>query len=239
MGEANMLLDTPVKPDYEALLANLRLEGTPKRVHFLELGLDAEIKRQIMDRYGIHGKLSKDHQYYNRGMEIEIQRFLGYDYVSCGIEGPQFPRDHIATDDTTAVAGQKRGQRNWTDEHGGPINSWEDFEKYPWPDPATFTAHNLEWLSANVPDDMCLFSQCHNIFEQVTWLMGYESLCYAIHDEPDLVDAMFDKIGSIFHEVAKIIAQFDRVAAFFGGDDMGYKTGTMVAPEILIEKSFP
>ncbi len=34
------MLDIPIKPDYEAWLACLRREGTPRRVHFAELFLD-------------------------------------------------------------------------------------------------------------------------------------------------------------------------------------------------------
>lgn len=234
-----MLLDIPVQPDYEALLANLRKQDTPKRVHYLELFLDGEIKRKIISRYNIGKDLPEDDPYRNWKLEIELQRFLGYDYVSCGIEGLAFPRETLHTDDTTDVEGQRRNQRNWTDEHSGPINSWEDFENYPWPNPANFTTHNLEWLSTNLPDDMCILSGCHSIFEQVTWLMSYEYLCYAIYDMPDLVDAMFNKIGSIFHEAAKLIVQFDRVAGLFGGDDMGFKTAPMVAPEVLINGSLP
>ncbi len=234
-----MLLDIPVKPDYEALLANLRRQGTPERVHYLELFLDGEVKQSIIRRYGIGSEISEDDPYRHWKMEMELQRFLGYDYVSCGIEGVSFPRETYPTEDTTKAAGQKRERRNWTDEQKGPINSWEEFDKYPWHDPANFTTHNLEWLSDNLPDDMCIFSGCHSIFEQVTWLTGYERLCYAIYDTPDLIDAMFEKIGSIFHEAAKLIAQFDRVAALFGGDDMGFKTGPMVPPEVLINGSFP
>ena len=234
-----MLLDIAVQPDYEAFLANLRLEGTPKRVHYLELFLDGEIKQRIIDRYGIGSGISEDDPYRHWKVEIELQRFLGYDCVTCGIEGLGFPRETLYTNDTTSQMDQRRGQRNWTDEQKGPVNSWEDFEKYPWPDPTNFTTHNLEWLSANLPDDMCILSGCHSIFEQVTWLTGYERLCYAIYDTPDLVDAMFSKIGGIFHEAAKLIAQFDRVAALFGGDDMGFKTGPMVPPEILINGSLP
>jgi len=234
-----MLLEIPVQPDYEALLANLRREGTPKRVHYMELFLDQEIRHAVISRYDIGSQISDDDPYRHLRMEIELQRFLGYDYVRGGIEGLGFPRETHPTDDTTTMENQKRRQRNWTDEQKGPIASWEDFEKYPWPDPANFTTHSLEWLTANTPDDMCIVAGCHSIFEQVTWLMGYEPLCYAIYDTPDLVKAMFKKIGGIFYEAAKLIVQFDRVELVFGGDDMGFKTGPMVPPEVLINESFP
>lgn len=233
------MLDIAVKPDYTALLSNLRREGTPERVHYMELFLDGEIKWNIINRYGIGADIPKDDPYYYLKMEIALQRFLGYDTVSSGIEGFGFPRELLQAEDTTAEQNQKRAVRHWTDEHKGPINSWEDFEKYPWPNSANYSTKTLEWLSANLPDDMCIVAGCHSIFEQVTWLMGYEFLCTAIYDMPDLVDAMFEKIGRLFNEVAEILVQFDRVEILFGGDDMGFKTQPMISPKILIEKSFP
>ena len=47
------MLEIPIQPDCEALLAGLRRQGTPKRVHFLELFLDREIKEAIVQRFGI------------------------------------------------------------------------------------------------------------------------------------------------------------------------------------------
>ncbi len=234
-----MLTDIKIKPDYEALLSNLKREGTPKRVHYMELFLDGEIKQSIINRYGIGKDISADDPYRHWKMEIELQRFLGYDTVACGIEGFGFPREILQAEDTTTEANQKRAIRGWTDEHKGPVNSWEDFEKYPWPNSANYTTKNLEWLSENLPDDMCIVAGCHSIFEEVTWLMGYQFLCYAIHDMPDLVDAMFGKIGKLFNEVAEILVQFDRVEVFLGGDDMGFNTQPMIPPDILINKSFP
>ena len=37
------MLECKISPDYEALLSNLRREGTPKRVHYIELFWDEEI----------------------------------------------------------------------------------------------------------------------------------------------------------------------------------------------------
>ena len=233
------MFDISLKPDYEALLANLRRQGTPQRVHFLELFLDGEIKTAIADRFGIGADIAADDPHRQLKFEIELQRFLGYDYVSCGVGGIAFPRQLLPSEDTTQQEGQQRDQRNWTDEHTGPIKGWPEFEEYPWPDPAHIDTSALEWLSEHLPEDMCITAGCHSVFEQVTWLMGYENLCYQIYDAPDLVDAMFARIGAILHEVAKVLVQFERVEIFFGGDDMGFKTGTMIGADMLIEKSFP
>ena len=124
-----MLLDIPVKPDYEAFLANLRREGTPKRVHYMELFLDGNISQIIRERYCLGSDISEDDPYRFWKLEIELKRFLGYDSISCGIEGVGFPRDVLHIDDTTRLEGQRREQRSWTYEHKGPVHSWGDFEK--------------------------------------------------------------------------------------------------------------
>ena len=233
------MFNISVQPDYEALLSNLKREGTPERVHYMELFLDGEIKAAIAKRFGIGSDIPENDPYRRWKFEIELQRFLGYDYVSAGIGGVGFPRGLLVAEDTTQQDEQRRTKRHWTDEHAGPIKGWEEFEKYPWPAPGKMDTSALEWLTQNLPDDLGIIAGCHSIFEQVTWLMGYENLCYHIHDTPGLVDAMFERVGSVFHEVAKVLVQFNRVKILFGGDDMGFKTGPMIASRILIERSFP
>ncbi len=71
-----MFLEKPVKPDYEALLANLKREGTPKRVHYLELFLDGEISRAIINLYGIGSDISEDDPHRHWKMEIALKKLL-------------------------------------------------------------------------------------------------------------------------------------------------------------------
>ncbi|MFN3684653.1 MAG: hypothetical protein ACK41F_12085, partial [Fimbriimonadaceae bacterium] len=42
-----------IRIDGEALLRNLRREGTPERVHFLDLYLDWEVQAALDERYGV------------------------------------------------------------------------------------------------------------------------------------------------------------------------------------------
>lgn len=231
-------IEVPVQPDWDGLLRNLRREGTPARVHFMELFLDKEVKDAIVARYRLADGLDAGDPRYWPKIEIRIQSFLGYDYVTWGLGGLLFPRDWIQADDTVEGS-MRRASRGWIDEHRGLIGSWEEFERYPWPDPAAFDPGELVWLSHNLPDGMGLCAGCHSVLEQVTWLMGYETLCYALYDEPDLVDAMFDRVGGIYLEAARIYAGIDRLDVFFGGDDMGHRTGTLIAPEALVQRSFP
>lgn len=234
-----MLLDIKIEPDFPALRDNILRKGTPRRVHYAELGIDGEIKNAIAKRYGIGAELNKNDPFYALRFEMELQKFLGYDYVRGAVGTTGFPRPTTSVPDTTAIPEQRRIQRNWTNEHAGPITSWEEFEKYPWPDPKTLDLRQLEWWEQNIDPRMGVVVGCHQIFEQVTWLMGYETLCLKLYDEPDLVDAMFERIGQFFVAVAEAACDFQCVKALFGGDDMGYKTALMVSPDVLIKKSFP
>ena len=233
------LLTVPVTPDWEALRANLLRCGTPERVFCMELYEDKEIKDRVCAIYGVGAELDPADPHYALRREIAVQRFLGYDAVVCQVEWPGFPRNRLALADSTAAVDQSRGLREWTDEHVGMIASWEDFERYPWPNPEQITTDTLEWLGRNLPDDMCIYSSSHSVFEQVTWLMSYEGLCLALYDQPDLVDAMFQRVGSLLYAVCRVLVEVPRVEILFGGDDMGFKTQTMISPAALIEKSFP
>lgn len=231
------MLSRKPSPDYERVLTAITRSGVPDRVPFMELFADYEVVQACNERTGF------DPNAYSNDLDRALQfsfwfhYHMGYDYVPVGPDNFGFPRELLQTADPSATL--NRGQRYWTDEHRGPIGSWEDFERYPWPDPASFSTRSIERATELLPEGMCLRAGCHSIFEQVTWLFGYETLCYKLHDDPALVDAMFDRIGSLFYEAAKVLVQFDEIKFLMGGDDMGYKTQTMISAKDLIEKSFP
>jgi len=232
------MLDIPVKTDYEALLRNLRREGTPERVFHMELFLNQDHRVMITGRFGAAGGYDLEDPIQARQFDIEAQRFLGYDFVRANVENFVFPLERLESEDTAPEETRKES-RSWMNEQSGPITTWEEFERYPWPDPAKIETEAMEWYEANLPDDMCIIPHTNNIFEYVTWLMGYQPLCYAMFDAPDLVDAMFQRSGSLQYEVVKRLCQFDRVKCILGSDDMGFRGGTMIDPQTLIDKALP
>ena len=234
-----MVLEIPAQPDYEAWLACLRREGTPQRVHVAELYLDEEIKQAVAWRFGLDEGLDRADPHFAQQLEIRIQRRLGYDCVRVKIDHFEWPLTRTTIPDTVADQQRRDAGRAWMEEHRGPIAGWEDFETYPWPDPAQFRTDAIEWYSRNLPDDMCMYGGAHSIFEITSWTMGFETLCYALYEQPDLVDAVFERVGATFHEGIKLLCQFDRIPVLFGGDDMGFKTGTMIQPQVLIGKCLP
>ena len=77
------------------------------------------------------------------------------------------------------------------------------------------------------------------ILENVQWLMGYESMAFAQFDDPELIDAMFEKVGNAMSNVFYNASDFSSVGLFAMGDDMGFNSGTLFSPDFLRQHVFP
>ena len=236
---AKSFFEVDVKPDWEGLLGCIRRKGTPRRVHHIELFLDAEVQDEISGRFDLLAGLDEDDPYFDLKRAIRVQRCLGYDYVRQGLDAVDMPLHRAETVDTAGL--QREGGRSFMDERKGPISNWEEFEKYPWPDPSKFTTRALDWYEENMPDDMCVIGSggFAHFAELVTWLMGYETLCYTLYDNRDLVRAIADRLIEIYTASLQLLLEFDRVKVIWGSDDLGFKTGTLISPRDLREFVLP
>ncbi|MHB1457413.1 MAG: uroporphyrinogen decarboxylase family protein [Armatimonadota bacterium] len=233
-----------VEPDFDAFKDNILRKRTPKRVHYLELYQDEEIKRIIVDRFELDKDLDRGAEDYLYHREIRIQKFLSYDVV-CGSLAPSLiwpqslTKDPQSTKDSDSLGDQQRATRYWQNEHDGVIQTWEDFEKFRWPDPSVPYLKPIEWAEKNLYPGTKMYASCHSIFEIASILMGYEHLCVSLYDDPELVDAVFNKIGELQLSFAKTLCDCETIGMLFGGDDMGYKTGLLINKEVLVDKVFP
>lgn len=221
------------EPDWQAFLDCILRKGTPQRVHFAELFLDGEIQQAICARYGLLKDVGADDPFCAQKRHLAVQQFMGYDYVRCGLDGPAIELERLNAPDTADM--KREGGRNFINEHTGPITNQKQFESFPWPDPEKASTRSLEWYSENLPENMCIIGSggFAHFAEYITWLMGYETLCYALHDNRDLVAAIAGQLNQMYHVAAKRMVQFERVKLLWGSDDMGYKTGTLISPSDL------
>lgn len=228
-----------IAPNWEGLLRCLRREGTPERTYFIELLIDDEIKAAVAERFELMTGIGPDDPRYLLQREIRVQRFLGYDYVRCGIDDVGVTTARLKAADTADMA--RAGGRQYIDEHRGPITTWPEFEAYPWPDTRNYTTRNLEWLQENLPEDMCIIGSggFGKFTENLLALMGYETLCYSLFDQPELVAAISRRLLEINTVVLRRMLEFDRVKVVWGADDMGFRTGTLLRPCDLRELSLP
>ena len=229
---------THVRPDSQAFLACLRREGTPRRVHHIEIYLDEEVKQILAPRFGLLDCIDKFDSWFVQKREIALQRFLGYDYVVGKLEGVDLSLNWMNIEDTAQV--KRESGRLFIDEHRGPITSCEEYERYPWPDLSKANTGVLEWYEKNLPDDMCVIGGLTGHFaEELSWLMGYETLCLALYDQRDLVRAIAHRLFDMYREILRIYLQFSRVRIVWGTDDMGFRSGTLISPKDLREFVLP
>ncbi len=169
-------------------------------------------------------------------MVIQFWLRLGYDCVRFET-GFAFAEHRLFADDTAPNATH---QRAWADEHTGAITDWESFERYRWPTIEEFDFHPFEYLNAHLPDGMGLLS-CHGggIFEHLSWIMSLEGLSLALYEQPDLVRAVADRIGALMEQFYRHLVTLDRLVAVFPGDDMGFRSGTLIHPDALREYCLP
>jgi uroporphyrinogen decarboxylase len=216
--------------DADGLIDTLLGRGEPKRVYHMELFHDVEIRRAIGERFGLLPAESPEDPVFDWKLTTAVNRFCGWDYV---VAGPQLVLSHhmSTTDDTAGLA--REDGRSYQDSHTGPIMSWEDFEKFQWPDPhAPELTASLDWYQENLPEGMCIVGGLTGHFcEELTWLMGYETLCYALFEQPDLVEAVARRLGELFAIAVDRMLEYDRVRMIWSSDDMGFKTGTFLSPE--------
>lgn len=216
--------------NYQGLIDNLLRRGTPGRVYFMELFHDGEVRDAIAERFGLTSGLDADDPYFERRKTIAVNRFCGWDYVTAGVS-VGFQHHGASVADTAEMA--HAGGRRYQDEHTGPIMSWDDFERYPWPDPAApELSAGLEWFQENLPDDMCIIGGLTgHLAEELAWLMGYETLCFALYDQRDLVAAIAEKLLEIYRVCLDRMLQYDRVKMVWSSDDMGFRTGLLISPD--------
>jgi uroporphyrinogen decarboxylase len=229
---------TPFTPDWERFVQCVALEREPARAHMIELFLDAEVKDAICERYDLVAGLDENDPAFLLQREVALQRFLGYDYVLGQPLGVAMPTYRLVAEDTAGLA--RDGGRSFMEEHRGPIATWTEFEAYPWPDPQDANFGMLEWLQENLPDDMCIIGGLVGHFaENLSWLMGYETLCYALYDQRDLVQAIADRTLEIDRRVLARLLEFDRVQMIWGSDDMGFRSQTLIGPDDMRELVLP
>lgn len=235
----NSPFSVDITPNWKGLVRCIERKGTPDRVYFIELLLDEEVQTAICRRFDLLEGLDPDDPFFEQKRQVILQCFLGYDYVRMGLDDMDMPLKRRSVEDTASL--KRESGRSYLDEHRGPITNWREFEAYPWPDPASASIRSLEWYEANLPEGMCIIGS-HNFAhfaEHLTWLMGYETLCFSLYDQRDLVAAISERLLEMNRIILKRVLEFDRVKLIWGSDDMGFRTGTLISPDDLREFVLP
>lgn len=224
MSDWNQLPENFGQPDFKNLLAVLRRE-VPKRPTLFEFFLNA----RLYNRMAPISKSESKAPYAAQRQEMRAYQRAGYDFVNVFIPGSEFPSGR--TSDTLTVSINE----------GGFIHNRASFDAYEWPDPDQADYAVLDALAAEMPAGMKLIGcvEGGGVLESIIEIVGYETLCYLLSDDPKLVGQIFAEIGSRLLRNYEILAVHPAVGACIDSDDWGFKTHTMLSPQQLRQFVFP
>jgi uroporphyrinogen decarboxylase len=226
-----------VEPGFEQLARVLRRER-PDRVPAIELFSDHEFIAAVLgyswDTVEPDKNLADWQRYWL--WRIEYQRIALPDFLTVGLHDLVFPRRDLPH--ATDTAALSRGERHWHTQTGGTITTRAQFDAYDWP-AEPFTNERLDFIAENAPPGMGTIPTSSGVLEWAMWLMGYEALSMALYDEPALVRDVVDRIGERFVAGYEHAANHPAARAIWLGDDLGFKTATMISPEHLRQYVFP
>jgi uroporphyrinogen decarboxylase len=222
------------RPDAARFIDVVMGRRRTERPPLVEYLVDEAVRKPIMT--GLLGRDWVDPSPGDRaGLEAYLDGFiafwhgLGYDFVRYEESLPFAETELIGPD-----ASQRTGERHWRDMRRGAIASWADFERYAWPTVTTQSLANYEYLATHLPDGMGLMA-CHagGMFEHLAAIFSYEGLCYGLHDQPDLVAAVAGRLGGVMLDFYRQLVELPNLIAVFPGDDMGFRSSTLLPPDAL------
>lgn len=218
------------QPDYRRIAAAARNRETPG-IPLYEHIICTEVMESISGkRFAelINGNAADQREYFRQ--YCAFYKSMGYDSVSfeCCV--------------TDCVTGGKalRGLIP------GPVQTREDFERYPWESIAETYFQRFSGLfrafSEALPVGMKGIGGVGNgVFEIAEDLVGYTPLCYLSADDPELYADVFRKIGELMESIwCRFLREFgDAYCVLRFGDDLGFKSNTLISADDIRKHVIP
>jgi uroporphyrinogen decarboxylase len=212
-------------PDFNNLLTVLR-GGVPDRHTLFEFFLNARLYTRLLP------ELPAVRETRQEQIEATIKATCraGYDYTTLVIPGFSFAASMV----------NRQKERSVSMNEGSVIHDRADFDVFPWPDPDQADYDILQRLETVLPKGMKLIPYGPNgVLENVVDLVGYQSICMMIHDDPRLAQDIFDEVGARLVRYYERVLAYESVGACISNDDWGFKTQTMFAPRDMRKYVFP
>jgi uroporphyrinogen decarboxylase len=128
----------------------------------------------------------------------------------------------------------------------GPIQNRADFDRYPWEElPERYfrlAGPQFEALAACLPAGMKAVGGVGNgAFEISEDLVGFQYLAYLMVDDPPLFADLYRRIGDVMSKIWTVFLEryAEPYAVCRMGDDLGFKTGVLLAPATIREFVLP
>ena len=220
------MIDRKYNPDFNQLLKVLHREK-PDRPVLFEYFTNGPLNEFLA------GRKASDPGNLEETISITIEAFTnaGYDYVTIPT------RFYNALKFTTAAHDQKS---TVSQNEGFMITDRATFDAYQWPDPEIGDFGLFNRAASQLSGGMKFIAPGPGgVLENVIDLVGFERLCYMLYEDDQLVQYIFDAVGSRLLRFYEIVSSLEPVGALIVNDDWGFKTQTMLDPDSMHRYLFP
>ncbi len=210
------------EPNFENLLTVLRRE-VPSRPTLFEFYFNERIYSRVMP-----GPIPIDPEAWLRRFILTFHR-LGYDFATILLPGFQFSDPDL-----------RETKETFSMNDGAVIRDQKEFDAFDWPDPGEADHDILDRLADDLPEGMKLLPYSPDgVLENVIRLMGFDTLCLNLHDHPQLVEDVFEQVGTRLVRYYEKAVQYESVGACLANDDWGFITNTFISTDDLRRLVFP
>lgn len=211
------------QPDFNNILKILNRE-VPSRPTLFEFFLHERLYKKLSGQENANMQDGLDWS------RVAMKAYInaGYDYVT--VRGSDF----------AFKKNDKHRIKSVSLNEGTVISDRKSFEEYNWPEPDSYDYSRLHILGSELPEGMKIIVWGPGgVLENVIDLVGYDNLCFMLFEDPELVQDIFDSVGSRLVRYYEICSKYDSVGALISNDDWGFNTQTMLSPSDLRKYVFP
>lgn len=211
-----MLINIKPEPDFQRLRKTLLLQGKADRTPLFDFNIAGEIKEAVIGR-----KLK------NSDDEIDFWLQSGYDYVQIRLI-PQTPFTR-----TSQTVSSSHGSLKSLDQLNSSEYEWTSIYKNTW-DLKDYNFDTLKEIYKKLPQDMKLIAHGADIFTRSWMAMGFEDFCYALYEQPELIEELFLQNAVMELRMMEVLIQNfgNKIGAIFYSDDLAYTEGLMVSKQV-------
>jgi uroporphyrinogen decarboxylase len=172
--------------------------------------------------------------------DVEFWYRAGYDCITIYPDAPTiWFYDPSRTDTIIEDSHTASGTRRWASEGKGLIQDWSDLEQHPLPTLDQLDFSCFERAAQYLPAGMGLIGAWGDIFTYTWEAMGFEQFAFALLGRPEFVAHLFQQLGLLAVQVCEALLSYDTVKALWYSDDLAYRTGLLVSPDIYRQHLFP
>ena len=222
-------------PDFERFLRVIRREGDRSYVPFFELCMDPAVLEPLSGLAppaGLNFNLGSPTYEASFRYFLECCARMGFDHGTINLSG--FTGFPVAA--RHAVEGTAR---RFLQADDAAIASPQDLSGIAWPSAEAIDVDAMARTATLAPEGLGVMTGGPDVFGTLFEMLGFNTIATLLADQPDLLRETADRIGSILLEVIERTTALDCIRGFVLSGDMGFKTGTMVAPAVLRELVFP